>query len=88
MASTLDNDFNKLNRIVEKYCINGKEEDAIECIEWARGYADDFPQDEDIREAMRLVKKAGRYITEEGKPQYEQVQEKVEKRLGNLLKKR
>jgi hypothetical protein len=86
MASALDKDFNKLNRIVEKYCIEGKEDDALECVEWARGYADDFPQEADIAEAMRLLKKAGRYITDEGKTQYEQVREAVEKRLRNLLK--
>jgi hypothetical protein len=88
MASALDRELNKLDRIVEKYCIEGKEDDALECIEWARGYADDFPQEEDIAEAIRLVKKVGRYIIEEGKPQYEETREAVEKRLRNLLKKK
>ena len=50
------------------------------------GYADDFPQEEDIAEAVRLVRKAGRYITDEGKAQYEEAAEAVIKRLGNLRK--
>jgi hypothetical protein len=85
MAS-LDTELNKLNRIVEKYCIKGKEDDALECVEWARGYADDFPQEEDRAEAVRLVRKAGRYITDEGKAQYEEAAEAVIQRLGNLRK--
>ena len=85
MASALDRQLNKLESIVEKFCIEGKEEDAIECVEWARGYADDFPQDEDIQEAIKEVRQVGKYITAEGKPQYEKVREALEKELRNLL---
>ena len=85
MASALDRQLNKLESIVEKYCIAGKEDDAIECIEWARGYADDFPQEADIQEAIEQVKHVGKYITAEGKPQYEKVREALEKELRNLL---
>ena len=49
MASALDRELNKLESIVEQYCIEGKEDDAYECVEWARGYADDFPQEADIQ---------------------------------------
>lgn len=87
MASALDRELNKLERIIDKYCIEGKEETAYECIEWARGYAEDFPQEADIEEAIRLVKKAEGYIREEGRPQYEEVRESVAKRLKNVLKK-
>jgi hypothetical protein len=84
IMASLDTELNKLTRIVEKYCIKGKEDDALEGVEWARGYADDFPQEEDRAEAVRLVRKAGRYITDEGKAQYEEAAEAVIQRLGNL----
>jgi hypothetical protein len=61
MASALDRQLNKLESIVEKFCIAGKEDDAIECVEWARGYADDFPQEADIQEAIEQVKQVGKY---------------------------
>jgi hypothetical protein len=85
MANALDRQLNKLESIVEKFCIEGKEDDAIECVEWARGYADDFPQEADIQEAIKEVRKVGGYITAEGKPQYEKVREALEKELRNLL---
>ena len=85
MASELDRQLNKLESIVEKFCIAGKEDDAIECVEWARGYADDFPQEADIQEAIEQVKQVGKYLTAEGKPQYEKVREALEKELRNLL---
>jgi hypothetical protein len=85
MASALDRQLNKLESIVEKFCIAGKEDDAIECVEWARGYADDFPQEADIQEAIEQVKQVGKYLTAEGKPQYEKVREALEKELRNLL---
>jgi len=85
MASALDRELNKLESIVEQYCIEGKEDDAYECVEWARGYADDFPQADDIQEAIKEVRKVGSYITADGKPQYEIVREALEKELRNLL---
>ena len=85
MASALDRQLQKLENIVEQFCIAGKEDDAIECVEWARGYADDFPQEDDIQEAIEQVKRVGSYITADGKPQYEKVREALEKELRNLL---
>lgn len=88
MASALDREFNKLEKIVDKYCIEAKADDAYECIEWARGYAEDFPEKADIDEAIRWVTKAEEYIREEGRPQYVELRESVVKRLKNLLKKK
>jgi hypothetical protein len=85
MASVLDRQLQKLERIIEQFCIAGKEEDAYECVEWARGYADDFPQEADIQEAIEQVKHVGGYITADGKPQYEKVREAIEKELRNVL---
>jgi len=85
MASALDRQLHKLETLVEKFCIKGKEDDAIEYVEWARGYADDFPQADDIQEAIKQVNQVGRYISADGKPQYEKVREALEKELRNLL---
>jgi hypothetical protein len=52
MPTALDREFRKLERIVGKYCREGKEENVVECVEWARNYAEDFPQQADIEEAI------------------------------------
>ena len=84
MASALDRELNKLERIVDKYCIEGKEDDAYECVEFARGYAEDFPQEADIEEAIRLIKKVEKYIVKEGIVEYEQVRDRVIKQLKSV----
>jgi hypothetical protein len=87
MVTVLDREFNKLARIVEKYCIAGKEDKVIECVEWARNYVEDLPENADIEEAISLLKKAERYLSDEGKPLYAAVRERVVKRLGRMLAK-
>lgn len=84
VASALDRELNKLDRIVDTYCIEGKEDDAYECVEFARGYAEDFPQKDDIGEAIRLIKKVEKYIVKEGVAEYEQVRDRVIKQLKNV----
>jgi len=85
MATKLDFALRRLETIVDKYCIEGKEDDAIEAVTWAWEYAHDFPQEDDIAEAIRLVKQAEEYITDEGKPLYAAVRAQVVKRLRLLL---
>ena len=85
MATKLDTEFRKLERVVDKYCIAGKEDDAIEAATWAWEYAHDFPGEADIQEAIRLVKEAENYMNEEGKPLYAQVRTEVVKRLRFLM---
>jgi hypothetical protein len=81
MTTKLDFVFRRLETVVEKYCIAGKEDDAIEAVTWAWEYAHDFPQADDIEEAIRLVKQAENYISEEGKSRYAKVRAEVVKRL-------
>ena len=81
MEEVIEREFDKFDRIVEKYILKGKEDKVIECIEWARGYATDFPQQADIDEAIRLVKKIGKYVSMQGKTRYEQVRDRLVKKL-------
>ena len=85
MATKLDFAFRRLETIVDKYCIKGKEDDAIEAVTWAWEYSHDYPQRTDIQEAISLLKKAETYMTEEGKPLYAQGRAEVVKRLRLLL---
>jgi hypothetical protein len=85
MATKLDFAFRRLETLVGKYCIEGKEDDAFEAVTWAWEYTHDFPQDDDFQEAIRLVKKAENYMTEEGKPLYAEVSAEVVKRLRQLM---
>ena len=85
MATKLDFALRRLETLVDKYCIEGKEDDAIEAVTWAWEYAHDYPQEDDIQEAIRLVKKAEEYMTEEGKPLYAQVRAEVATRLRHFL---
>jgi hypothetical protein len=84
MARVIDREFTKVEKVVEKYCLKDKEDKVIECVEGARCYAYDFPEKADIDEAIRLVKKAGRYISGDGKAEYEQVSAGVIKQLNNV----
>ena len=85
MATRLDWEFRRLESIVDKYCIAGKEDDAYDAVTWAWEYAHDYPQQADIEEAIRLVKKAEEYMTDEGKPLYAKVRAGVVRRLRLLL---
>jgi hypothetical protein len=85
VATKLDFAFRRLETIVNKYCIAGKEEDAIAAVTWAWEYAHDFPQEWDIQEAIRLVMQAETYMTADGKPRYAKVRQEVVKRLRLLL---
>jgi len=85
MATNLDFAFRRLETIVDKYCIEGKEDDAIEAVTWAWEYAHDYPKDEDIDEAINLVKKAEDYMTDTGKPLYSALRAEVVKRLRHML---
>lgn len=88
MATKLDFAFRRLEKIVEKYCIKGKEDDVIKAVTWAWEYAHDFPEERDIQEAISLVKKAESYISDEGKPLYAEVGQEVVTRLRGLLHER
>jgi len=85
MATKLDIEFRKLERVVDTYCIAGKEDQVIEAVTWAWEYAHDYPQEEDIKEAINLVKQAEEYMTDEGKPLYAQGRAQVVKRLRVLM---
>ncbi len=85
MATKLDFAFRRLETVVDKYCIAGKEDEAIEAVTWAWEYAHDYPQVRDIEEAISLVKKAENYMSAEGKPLYAAVRQEVVKRLRLLL---
>jgi hypothetical protein len=88
MATKIDFAFSRLEMLVEKYCREEKLDDAIEAVTWAREYAHDFPKDADITEAIRLVKKAENYMTEEGKPLYGKVRVELATRLRHMLSER
>ena len=85
MSTKLDFALRRLETLVDKYCIKGKEDGAMEAVTWAWEYAHDFPQQADIQEAIRLVKKAENYMTDEGKPLYAAVRAQVVKRLRLLM---
>jgi transcriptional regulator with XRE-family HTH domain len=85
MATKIDFAFSRLEMLVEKYCREEKLDDAIEAVTWAWEYAHDFPKDADIKEAIRLVKKAENYLTEEGKPIYAKVRAELATRLRQML---
>jgi hypothetical protein len=85
MATKLDFAFRRLETLVEKYCIAEKKDEAIEAVTWAWEYAHDYPQQADIDEAIRLVTKAEKYLSEEGKPLYAEVRQEVVRRLRLLL---
>ena len=87
MTGALRRDFAKLESIVEKYHIKEKEDEAFDCVVWAREYADDFPQKADIEEAISLLMKGEKHITEDGKPLYREAREKVIQGLRKLLEK-
>ncbi len=88
MASTLEKEFAQLKRIVEKYCREDKREKASEFVIWAQLYTEDFPQQDDIDTAISFVKKAEKYILEEGKPHYEYARDRVVTKLLALGKKK
>jgi hypothetical protein len=48
MATKLDFAFRRLETVVDKYCIDGKSDDAIDKVTWAWEYAHDYPQEQDI----------------------------------------
>ena len=81
MEDAINREFDKFERIVEKYYLKEKEDKALECVEWARGYATDFPQQRDIDEATRLAKKIGKYISDQGKTYYEAARDRLVKKL-------
>jgi len=85
MATKVDFAFSRLETLVEKYCREEKVDDAIEAVTWAREYTHDFPMDADIKEAIRLVKKAESFMTEEGKPLYAKVRAELATRLRHML---
>jgi hypothetical protein len=85
MATKIDFAFSRLETIVEKYCREEKFDDAIEAVTWAWEYTHDFPQERDIKEAIRLVKKAESFMTEEGKPLYAKVRVDLATRLRQML---
>jgi len=85
MATKLDFAFRRLETIVDKYCIAGKEDEAIEALTWAWEYTHDFPEEADIQEAIALIKKAERYMSSEGKPLYAAMRQEVVKRLRLLM---
>jgi hypothetical protein len=88
MATKLDFAFRRLETLVDKYCIAGKEDEAIEAVTWAWEYAHDYPQEADIQEAIALVKQAENYMSDEGKPLYAKMRKEVVKRLRLLLRSR
>ncbi len=81
MEDAIEREFDKFQRIVEKFYLKAKEDTAIGCVEWARGYATDYPGQADINEAIRLVKKVGKYVSKKGKLQYEQARDRIIKKL-------
>ena len=54
-------------------------------ITWASEYTLDFPQQADITEAVSLIEKAERSLSDEGKPLYAEVRARVVKNLWKLL---
>jgi hypothetical protein len=88
MATKLDFAFRRLETVVDKYCIDGKSDDAIDEVTWAWEYAHDYPQEQDIQEAIRLVRKAEDSMTDEGKPLYAAVRVEIVKRLRLLMRNR
>jgi hypothetical protein len=85
VATKLDFAFRRLETVVEKYCLAGKEDEALEAVTWAWEYAHDYPKEADIQEAIALIKKAERYLSAEGKPRYAAIRQEVVKRLRLLL---
>ena len=85
VATKLDFAFRRLETVVEKYCLAGKENEALEAVTWAWEYAHDYPQEADIQEAIALIKKAERYMSAEGKPLYAAMRQEVVKRLRLLM---
>ena len=85
LEKQINRDMGKLERLVAKYCPGDKKEQATEWITWASEYALDFPQQADITEAVSLLKKAERSLSEDGKPLYAEVRERVVKNLWKLL---
>jgi hypothetical protein len=85
MATKLDFAFRRLETIVDKYCIEGKEDDAIDALTWAWEYAHDYPQEADIKEALVLLKKGEAYMAEPGKPLYAKIRAEVAERLRHML---
>jgi hypothetical protein len=81
MEKAIEREFDKLLTVVDKYCLKGKEDTAIGCVEWARGYATDYPGQSDINEAIRLVKKVGKYVLKKGKPDFKQARDRIIKKL-------
>ena len=85
LEKQITRDMGRLERLARKYCPEEKKEQATEWITWASEYALDFPQQADITEAVSLLKKAERSLSEEGKPLYAEVRERVVKNLWKLL---
>ena len=85
VATKLDFAFRRLETVVEKYCLAGKEDAALEAVTWAWEYAHDYPQEADIQEAIALVKQAEHYMSAEGKPRYKAVRQEVVRRLLRRL---
>ena len=85
MSTKIDFALRRLEALVGKHCIEGKEDVAIEAVTWVWEYAHDYPQEADIQEAIRLVKEAEKYMTEEGKPLYSKIRAEVVTRLRHML---
>lgn len=85
MANKLDFALRRLETLVEKYCIEGYEDEATEAIAWVWEYMHDYPQEDDVEEAISLVKKAETYISDSGRPIYAGVRREAIRRMRVLL---
>ena len=85
LEKQINRDMGKLERLVAKYCPEEKKEQATGWIIWASEYVLDFPQQADITEAVSLLNKAEHCLSDEGKPLYAEVRERVVKNLWKLL---
>jgi hypothetical protein len=85
LEKQINRDMGKLERLVAKYCPEEKKEQATEWVTWASEYTLDFPQQADITEAVSLLMRAERSLSDEGKPLYAEVRARVVKNLWKLL---
>ena len=85
LEKAINRDMGRLERLAQKYCPEEKKEQATEWIIWASEYALDFPQQADITEAVSLLKRAERSLSDAGKPLYAEVRARVVNNLWQLL---
>ena len=76
-----------MGKVIDTYCIKGKERYAEYHMEFAWEYINDFPQKEDIKRVMKHIEKTGKYIKPEGMTTYENAKTIVLNKLAVILQK-